>query len=380
MAVYRCGWLLGASGALQKDWRLVAEHGRIHTLEPWSPTAEAYVDWSPYVVVPGFIDCHDHLGIEMGDEEAQAKEDPVTMTIKAVANARALLAAGVTTLRDVGEKDHYDVVWRRAVRAGTMMGPTLYISGQFIMRTGGHGWYMGYQADGPEEIRRAVRTQVRAGVDWVKGMITGGVSTAGLSPAAPEYSREEVHALVHEAHLRGHRVAVHAHGGDAVDWALEAGVDTVEHGVFLTDRQLEAMASRGTYLVATYGIIQQAATSPAVPDHYRTKSVEAIRQYAETLSMARAHGVLVAAGGDGWHGDPHSEAAGLVGAGYTPTEALAALTTNAARLLGLEREVGSLAVGATADLVALRGDPTADIAAIRQVAGVAQGGRLVSQR
>lgn len=374
MDVFRCGWALDASGTMQTDWKLVTEGGRIRAFEPWSPVAGSHIDWSRFVVVPGFIDCHDHLGIDMGDEEAQSKEDAETTTIKAVANARRILSAGVTTLRDVGEKGHHDLVWRRAIRAGQMLGPSLHISGQFVTRTGGHAWYDGYQADGPDEVRKAVRTQVRAGVDWVKGMITGGISTAGLSPTNAEYSREEIRALVDEAHRRGRKVAVHAHGGEAVDWALEAGVDTIEHGVFITDRQLETAARQGTYLVVTYEIIHQAATSPDVPDHYREKSVRAIRQYLDTLAKAKAYHVPVAVGGDSWHGDPCGEAKALVAAQFSPAEALAALTVNGARLLGLEDEIGSLAVGRAADFVALDGDPTRDVEAVRRVASVVKGG------
>lgn len=373
MIVYRCGWALDGE-TVQRDWKLAAEGGRIRAFEPWSPVTAPYVDWSRAVVVPGFVDCHDHLGIDMGDEEVQSREDAETTTIKAVANARRILAAGVTSLRDVGEKGHHELVWRRAVRAGQMLGPTLYISGQFITRTGGHAWYDGYQADGPDEVRKGVRTQVRAGVDWVKGMITGGISTAGLSPTNAEYSRDEVHALVDEAHRRGRKVAVHAHGGEAVDWALEVGVDTIEHGVFLTDSQLETMARQGTYLVITYEIIHQAATSEDVPEHYREQSARAIQRYLDTIAKAKAYHVPIAAGGDAWHGDPGGEARALVAGGFTSVEALGALTANGAGLLGLSSEIGSLAVGKAADFVALDGDPTTDIDAIRRVAGVVKGG------
>lgn len=374
MAVYRCGWALDASGKMRKDWKLVVEGGLIGASEPWSAVVGSYTDWSRYGVMPGFIDCHDHLGIDMGDEEVQSREDAETTTIKAMANARRILARGVTTLRDVGEKDHHDIVWRRALRAGAMVGPTIYVSGQFIVRTGGHVWYAGYQADGPDAIRTGVRTQVRAGVDWIKAMITGGVSTAGLSPTHPEYSRDEVHAIVDEAHRRGRKAAVHAHGGEAVDWALEAGVDTIEHGVYLTDRQLEKMAKQRAYLVVTYEIIRQGAASPDVPPHYREKAAEAVRQYGDTLAKAREYRVPVAAGGDGWHADPCAEARALVAAGYAPGEALAALTTGAARLLGLEDRIGRLDAGYAADFVAVEGDPTTDIEAIGRVAHVIHGG------
>lgn len=339
------------------------------------PADASTVDLRDCTLLPGLIDCHDHLGIDMGDEEAQSHESPAWQTVRAVRNARRCLEAGITTMRDLGEKSHVDIEWRRAIAAGLMDGPELLVAGEFITRTGGHGWSFGREADGPDEVRRAVREQLRVGVDVIKLMVTGGAGTAGTTPRAPGYTREEIAAAVDEAHAAGRKVAGHGHGGPAIRWAVEAGIDSIEHGSFLADEDLRLLADRGTYLVSTYGVVAAGASSDAVPPFMAARLKEIHAQYVQTLARARASGVRIAIGGDTYHADPGLEAEGLREAGFPPAEVLAALTSRGAELCGLA-DRGALAPGRRADIVAVSGDPLEDLSCIRQVRLVVQAGRI----
>ena len=166
------------------------------------PDDASSVDLRDCTLLPGLIDCHDHLGIDMGQEEAQSHESAAWHTVKAVRNARRCLEAGITTMRDLGELHHVEIEWRRAIASGLMDGPDLMdgpellVAGEFITRTGGHGWFFGREADGPNEVRRAVREQLRVGADVIKIMVTNGAETAGAVPCAPGYTREEIGAAV----------------------------------------------------------------------------------------------------------------------------------------------------------------------------------------
>jgi imidazolonepropionase-like amidohydrolase len=333
-------------------------------------------DWRDFVVTPGLIDCHDHLGLETGDEHAQAMEHDFINVLRGVYNARRLLSAGITTLRSVGEKNYMDVYWRDAVEKGWMPGPRLVICCKFIMRTGGHAWYLGKEADGPDAIRVAVREQIKYGADAIKLMITGGASTDGTSPTASDYSDEEIYAAVEEAHRLGKKVAAHVHGGPGARAAIDAGIDSIEHGVYLTDEDLALMAQKGTFLCITYGVYFAAARSETAPQFMKDRCAEAAKQYLKTIANARKHNVKVVFGGDTYHADPTSEYKGLIQAGYTPEEAFCAATSTAADLLGMQEKIGSIEVGKYADLVCFRGNPLDDPDAMGDVAHVMKSGRV----
>lgn len=375
----RAAHLFDGNGGTLSDAAVLVEGDRIAAVGRASdiaqPDGAPSVDLDESTLLPGLIDCHDHLGIDLGDEEAQSHESAAWHTIRAVRNARRCLEAGITTMRDLGEKGHVDLEWRRAVAAGQMDGPQLLVAGEFITRTGGHGWYFGRQADGPDEVRRAVREQLRAGTDLVKVMVTGGAGTPGTTPRAPGYTREEITAAIEEAHAGGRKVAGHGYAGPAIRWAVEAGIDSIEHGAFLADDELRLLAEHGTYLVATYGVFAAGSSSNAVPPFMATRLKEVLGQYHQTLARARALGVRIATGGDTHHADPALEAQGLQAAGFAPAEALAALTSRAADLCGLT-DRGVLGAGRRADVVAVEGDPLTDLSSIRQVRLVVQAGRI----
>ncbi len=326
--------------------------------------------------MPGFVDCHDHLGIDMGDDSAQAKEPLAYTVVKGVNNAKQILHKGITTLRDAAERDHIDVTWRQAINEGIMEGPNLLICGKFITRTGGHAWVFGNEADGVEGVRRSVREQIKVRVDWIKLMVSGGASTPGSVVTMAEYTEAEIAACIDEAHRGNKKVAAHIHGGPGVDWAIKHGVDTIEHGAFLTEDNLVSMAEKGVWLVSTTALIWSIVNTPGMPEDYLTKAQNSFNRAKNVLRQARLSGVKVAYGADTYHGHPAKELMILKEVGYSTLEGLQILTINGAKLCGLQDVVGTLEEGKRADIIAIEGDPEADCDNLEKVRFVMKGGKV----
>lgn len=364
----------------EKDKAICIDDGKIvaiHDIESYQPPSDIKIrDWRNCTVLPGLVDCHDHLGLETGDEHAQALEHDFINVLRGVYNARKLLAAGITTLRSVGEKNYMDVYWRDAIEKGWMLGPRLVICCKFIMRTGGHAWYLGEEADGPDQIRKSVRKQIKNGADAIKLMITGGASTPGSIPTDSDYTDEEIYAAVDEAHRLGRKVAAHVHGGKGAHAAIQAGIDSIEHGVYLTDDDLQLMAQKGTFLCVTYGVYGAAITSEETPAFMKDRCQKAAQHYLNTISKAHQYGVKVVCGGDTHHGDPSKEFKALIEAGFSPKEALKALTINGAELLGMENKIGSIEPEYFADLVAVSQNPIEKPDALENVVYIMKEGEL----
>ena len=349
----------------------------IHNADSYTPPAEAIIrDWSKYMVIPGLMDCHEHLGLDLGDEHAQALEHDFRNVLRGVRNARTVLSAGITTLRSVGEKKDLEVHLRDAIAEGWIPGPRMIICGQFIMRTGGHCWYLGVEADGPDALRQAVREQVKNGAEFIKLMITGGSSTPGSDPNQSDYTDVEIHAAIEEAHRLGRPVAAHIGGGLGAKYAIEAGIDSIEHGVYLTDENLSQMADKGIVLCATFGPYSAASKLDNVPQFMKDNCARAVEQYVETLSKAHKYGVTVVFGGDTYHADPRTEYKALIEAGFSPMEALNAGTINAATFLGLNDQLGTIEKGKLADLVVLKGNPLENPDSLSDVAAVMKEGKV----
>lgn len=381
MFVVRCGLLIDGTGQSPIANATVGiENGRIAWVREGGsvPPDVAVIDACNYTVLPGLVDAHDHLGIDPGDEHAQAIEPDAWTTIKATCNARQALASGITTIRDVGEKNHLDVIWREALNQGKMIGPRLLIAGKVITITGGHAWYLGTEVDSVENIKRAIRNEAKEGVDLIKMMVTGGAGTKGTEPMTPAFTEEEIRAAVDEASRLGLPVAVHAYGGPAAHAAIEAGVHSVEHGAFLTHEDLDLMARKGTFLVVTYGVIKMAATSPAVPNFMREKCARIVEVYMDTLRAAKAAGVQVAVGTDGNHGRLLEEIQALHEAGFSPMEAILAASAVGAAVCKLENEIGTVEPGKAADLIVVTGNPLEDISALGRVRLVIHNGQVYS--
>lgn len=378
MKLVLCGRLIdGRGGRPVAGARvLIGDDGRIAAVGGPELSAEGadLVDLSAYTVLPGLIDSHDHLCIDTGDEHAQALESEQYHVVKGLRNARQMVRSGITTVRDVGEKRYVDVTLREALGRGEFPGPRVISCGEFICRTGGHAWYFGVQVNGPDDVRRGVREQLKHGAQFIKVMISGGIGTLGSDPVSQELSDEEIRVLIAEATRANRKVAAHIHGGPGARVAIEAGLHTLEHGIYLSREDLALMAEKGTFLIVTAGFAEMAVTLPGVPEHFREKSKRALESYNQRIQWAKELGVKVAAGGDGVHGRPSMEMRALIRGGFTPQEAIEAYTVRGAEVVGMQADIGTVAAGKFADLVAVEGDPLADITAIDHVRYVMRAG------
>lgn len=352
------------------------------------PQDTGVTDITGHMLLPGFVDCHLHLLIDGSPNPLAAVQQfswPM-ITLIAATHARTTLMAGVTTARDMGGAANADIALRDAGRSGVIIGPRLLVSGRQICMTGGQGWQFGREADGPDEVRKAAREQIKAGCDIVKLMATGGIMTPGAEPGAAELTEEELRAGVDEAHNAGLKAAAHAQGTAGILNALRAGVDSIEHGFFFNEECVNFMKNNEVPFVPTLGpgdTIERAALS-GVPEFIIEKSRQVRKPHLESLAMAKEAGVTIGMGADcGTSLNPHGqnlrELVSLVENGFTPTQALCIGTLNGARILGLEYVTGSIEVGKLADLVVVRGDPLSDISLLTDSANIGvvmQGGKV----
>jgi imidazolonepropionase-like amidohydrolase len=287
---------------------------------------------------------------------------------RAASNLRDALAAGVTTVRDLGADGTPAIDAREAVREGVLAGPRVRACGRNVVMTGGHGHWFGREADGPHEVRKAAREQLKAGADVVKCMATGGVLTTGAQVGAPELTPAELEALCDAAAAEGVPTAAHAHGTEGIANAVRAGISSVEHGTFMDRETAELLVEHDACWVPTasalHAIVEHGVEA-GIPEQAVAKAERAAEAFDEAFDHALEAGVTVAMGTDA--GTPFNhlrnaadELAYMVEHGMSPAAVLAAATTNAAALLGLE-DVGRVAEGYAADLVVLDGDPSADV-------------------
>jgi imidazolonepropionase-like amidohydrolase len=374
----KCGTLLDGTGREPRRGAVVrVQDGRIVAVEGERPDAgEPVVDWSGYTVLPGLIDAHDHLTLDLGDEEAQSRMPDTRTVLQGAGTAARILASGITTLRDCGARSGLDVQLKQAIESGVIRGPRVLVSGVPVTVTGGTAWFLGGEADSPGEIRRLIRQQVKAGADWIKVFVTGGVASRGSNLLRPAFSAEDLRVIVEETHEADRRVVAHCHGGPGTRSAIDAGVDTLEHGVFLTREELAGLAERRIPLVITYGVYERGQQSPDVPAFFRERCGEVLERYLETIALARELGVRIAVGTDTVHCDLVAELRALKKAGYSAADAVQAATRWGAEALQLS-SVGTVEAGRGADLVAVDGNPHEDLEAIGRVRGVLRGGELV---
>jgi imidazolonepropionase-like amidohydrolase len=341
--------------------------------------------------LPGLINCHVHVSLAGDADPARtlAEESFAATVVNAVVRARRTVEAGITTVRDLGGREYAEIAVRDAVRAGAIPGPRMLCAGRAICMTGGHGWRMlGRQADGADDVRKAVREQLRAGADVIKLVATGGVMTPGVDPRAAQLTLSELTVGVEEAHRARRRVAAHAMADEGIAWCLDARIDTIEHGVFLTEALAARMATQGTALVPTLiapHAIVEGGVAAGIPEFAVRKSIAVRERHLEAFRLALRAGVTIAAGTDAGtplnpHGSVVPELALMVAGGMTPLDAIRAATSAAATVLGLGEETGRIAPGLAADLLAVEGDPTADVKALDAVRLVIADGRTVVSR
>lgn len=343
-------------------------------------------DRSAACIVPGLVNAHVHLEMsgEANTMASFATLTPTQRAVRAAANARDTLRAGVTTVRDLGSSHGIAPEIRSAIDEGRIEGPRVRAAGAALCMTGGHGWFISRQVDGPWDARKAVREQLAAGADCIKLIATGGVLTKGAVPGNAQFTAEELHAAIDEAHSHGVRCAAHAIGTRGMLNALQAGVDSVEHGYAIDDTVLELFLRHGTYLVPTITAPQcilEHAHDAGTPGWAAEKAAAVVEGLAERLSRAYRAGVRIAGGSDAGTPFNHHAAYALeVEAmerviGMSRHQALHAATAVAAELIGLTR--GTLEVGEYADLLLLDADVAADSRPLRAPAAVMKEGRFV---
>jgi imidazolonepropionase-like amidohydrolase len=390
----------GTGGAPLERASVRIDDGRIAEVSPTSDTSpNGGLDLEGRTVMPGLIDAHAHLYSDIsrspgfGPPPALHGELPRPRELGyfvLAKTARALLAAGVTSVRDVGSYDYEAIVLREAVRLGIIEGPRILSCGQIISATAPGGAIfttMYREADGPEEMRKAVREQLRRGADFIKLMATGARSVLAEDPEPAQMTRDEVQSIVDEAHRLGVRVAAHVEGLPGARLTIEAGVDTIEHGLSLHREAalLDQMARQGIVLVPTLSTFHDLAErftddfAPALVEQAKRQLEEA---YA-TLAAARTAGVTLAMGHDsGPPGDNAIELIRMVDGGCSPLEGISAATHGSAQALGLS-DVGTITPGAVADLLVIDGDPASDVRMLlgpQRIQMVVQGGKVVSER
>ena len=352
-------------------------------------------DLGEVTLLPGLIDCHTHLvGGEGLSADQALRETTARAAIEGVANAAATLRAGFTTVRDVGSRDFADVALRDAIASGRVLGPRMLVAVSSLSVTGGHGdWndlpadvtVRRYEsiADGPAEVTRAVRQNLKFGADWIKILVTGGVTSMGTDPQQADYTEEEIRAAVVAARARGKDVAAHAHGTTGILRAVRAGVRSVEHASYLTDEAIAEVKRAGAFIVpnpyTNYYIVQRGRAG-GFADYEIQKSEQVYARKMDSLHRAVLAGVQVAYGTDAGvqpHGINARQLSLYVQAGMTPLQALQSATLVAARLLRQEARLGKLQPGYLADIVAVSGDPAADVQTLEQPVAVLKEGALV---
>lgn len=361
------------------------------------PNGAKVIDLGDVTLLPGFIDAHTHvIGRILGDPDgptADVKDYGSFGAILGTRNANNLLLAGFTTIRNVGASNFDDMALRKAINEGWVPGPRIQAAGHAIGITGGHCDENGYRpglmdggikdgiANGPEEVRAAVRYQVKYGADVIKTCATGGVLSEGDAVGATQYSYEEMKALVDEATKLERKVAAHAHGTEGIKIAVRAGVSSIEHGSFLDEEGALMMTEKGTYLVPTLmagEAVERLAKSGVLKGLIAEKALAAAAAMRNGIRIAKKYNVKIALGTDSGvipHGTNGREFTLMVEwGGLTPMESIVAGTMSGARLLGWDKRVGSLEVGKLADIVAVSGDPLGDIRRMETVVFVVKNG------
>lgn len=400
------GRLIAVPGqAVRGPSTVIVDNGRIVAIRdghvaPAEPDARV-IDLKDKTVLPGLIDSHVHLSSDRGGEQAllaDVRDDPPLHAFETQMNGMKTLRAGFTTVRNLGDDGGNTMALREAIKRGWVQGPRIVDAAQSISTTGGHmdgrgalnddlvaRWQPNPEnlCDSVESCRRVVRRQIDRGADVIKFATTGGVNSGtGL---ATRMFEDEARALVETAHAYGRKVAVHAHGADGIKLALRAGADSIEHGTVMDDEIINTMKAKGTYYIPTLstvnGYIERLAKDPnAYTPEVRKQIDWRIGITGQSLQKAYPAGVRIAFGTDAGvskHGRNADEFELLVKFGMPPVEALKAATVNAADLLGLANEVGTIETGKSADIIAVAGDPLQDVTVLKKVEFVMARGDVI---
>jgi imidazolonepropionase-like amidohydrolase len=392
----------GSSDGVRKDAVVLVEGSKIRGVGSGKdiPDGAEVIDLGDATLAPGFIDAHTHLTGESSDDWNRDIVDRLRREVpeqayRAAANARKVLEAGFTTVRDVGSSDFIDVGLRNAIARGLVPGPRMLVAVHALGATGGHADSNGFRhdllagppgvdagiANGPDRLREAVRYQVKYGADVIKFCASGGVLSLADEVDTPQLTLDEMTALIDEAHRLRKKVAAHCHGDRAAKDAIRAGVDSIEHGSFLGDEALAMMKEKGTYLVPTLLAGEwTGGRADKFPPEIAAKAKAALAARSDMFRRALKMGVKIGFGTDSAvspHGINGKEFALMTGLGMAPVDALKAATSADAELLGIASKVGTLEPGKLADIIAMPGDPTVDITATERVHFVMKEGHVV---
>jgi imidazolonepropionase-like amidohydrolase len=366
---------------------IMVEDGRITAVELGHRApgdGDELIDLSTSTVLPGLMDMHTHLSSELGQDSyiRRFTWNAAQVTLLATVHARRTLEAGFTTVRDVGDTHNVSVALRDAIAAGDVVGPRIFTSGKSIATTGGHadptsGWADHLAGDpGPREgvingaadARKAVRQRYKDGADLIKVTATGGVLSLAASGQNPQFTQDELEAIVATARDYGFHVAAHAHGAEGMKRAIRAGVHSIEHGTYMDEEAIRLMKEHGTWFVPTIlagrFVAEKAEVDGFFPDIVRPKAAEIGPKIQGTFARAHAAGVNIVFGTDcgvGPHGDNAREFGLMVEGGMSPMDAIRSATSVAAGFLGIQDRLGSIEPGKLADIIAVEGDPLADI-------------------
>jgi imidazolonepropionase-like amidohydrolase len=396
----------GVNAEPLRDRTIVIDKGLITSIESGfrkPASGDTLIDLRKSTVMPGLMDMHVHLTSEhsRSSELDRFKKDAPDVAIDSVMYAERTLMAGFTTVRDLGDSFRASVALRNAINAGKVPGPRIFASGKSIATTGGHadptnGWAAHLNGNdvgplqgvvnGAEEAAQAVRQRYKEGSDLIKITATGGVLSIAKNGLNPQFSEEEIRAIVVTARDYGFKVAAHAHGAEGMKRAVRAGVDTIEHGTFMDDETMALMKDRGTWYVPTITagrwVYDRSKEDGYFPSVVRPKAALVGPQIQGTFAKAYKTGVKILFGTDtgvSAHGENAREFVLMVEAGMPPMEAIKSATSVTAKFLEIDDRLGSVAIGKIADLVAVPGDPLADITAMQRVHFVMKDGVVYRQ-
>ena len=365
------------------------------------PANATVIDLSKMTVLPGLIDCHTHVadGAHDGEPMGQFKKTGAQVALESVPNARAMLESGFTTVRDVGTyRALGDIALRDAINRGDIIGPRMFVAGAYVTISGGAGaltglapdiqlpWDLHYgEANSPWEVRKVIRQLAHDGVDHIKVLSSGAVLTHGSNPHSQEFTPEELQAAVDEAGHFGLRVEAHAHSPEGIKNAIRAGVASVEHASMIDDEGIALAKQYGTYLdmdIYDEECIQEDGRNGKMPKDFLEHDAQLGQIQRDNFRKALAAGVKMSFGTDAGvcaYGTSGKQFAFMVKYGMTPMQAIEAATSNAADLLGHSSEIGSLKPGKYADIIAVAGDPLADIRLLENVKFVMKDGKIYKQ-
>jgi imidazolonepropionase-like amidohydrolase len=384
----------GTGAPVQANVDVVIEDKKITSIDPSAETQHTHttdaatevIDLQGQFLLPGLWDAHAHLGMVFPQTDLSKTphhELPSERTVRCGHAAMQTLDVGVTNVRVVGEADYVDVAWKKAFASGMFTGPRLFVCGRALIATGGHGWGHGnsVQVDGPYEVRKAAREQMKRGADQIKLMITGGVASPTETMYEPQMTFDEIQAAVEVAQFKGRKVCAHIGGSLGAKMAVKAGVASVEHGYFLDDEALDMMAENGTFYVPTLAVTQNMDFVMANNAEFAIQKILAAAPgHLDTFQRALQAGVKIATGEDmpvpfAERIIPEIET--MVDAGMDTMAALVASTRHAAELCSVDDQLGTVEVGKLADLIVVRKNPLENISHLRELQLVFKEGQLV---